>query len=144
MQIENSENQGETGIFDIDRETQLEIIEIEKKKVRNKLFILAVLFFIGDLITLYSLDAVTTTSMLIITVIPLILTGLGLLSMKEPLTSISIGAAIVAGIWIYAAVVTGGMAAISGLVMKGVIVYLLIAGFQSALEVRRVKKEMPV
>lgn len=87
-------------------------------------------------------DAINLQTLIVISVIPLVCVGLAFLSIKEPLTSIIIAAVIIIGLWVYAAVVTGGMAAISGWLIKAVIVYLLIAGFQSAREAQKIKKEL--
>ena len=68
--------------------------------------------------------------------------GLAFLSTKEPLLAMILCAVIIAAIWIYMAVLSGGLTAISGLIMKGVVVFLIIAGFQSAIEAQKIKKEL--
>jgi uncharacterized membrane protein len=131
-----------SGIYDNYQDTQKEILEIELKKTKNKLFTLAAIFFISDLIQLIAANAVNPATMIVIAVIPLLFVGLAFLSGKEPLLAMIICAVIVAAIWIYMAVLSGGLTAISGLIMKGVVVFLIIAGFQSAIEAQKIKKEL--
>lgn len=131
-----------SGLYDNYHETQKEILAIEIRKTRNKLLALAAVAFISDFLALLVANTVQPVTLLAIAVIPLILAGLSFLSLKEPLTAIIIAAVIILAAWIYAAVVTGGMAAISGWLIKAIIVYLLIAGFQSAKEAHKIRKEI--
>jgi hypothetical protein len=142
MQQDPQEENVVSDLFDNYQETQKEILDIEIKKVRNKLFTLAIIFFISDLLQLIASDLVNPTTILVIAVIPLLFVGLGFLAIKEPLLAMVLCAVIIGGIWIYVAVVTGGRAALSGLLVKGMVVYLVIAGFQSANEAHKIKKEL--
>jgi hypothetical protein len=142
MQEQPQEENVVSEIFDNYQETQKEILAMEIKKVRNKLFTLAIIFFLSDLLQLVASDAVNLTTLIIIAVIPLFFVGLAFLALKEPMLSMVICAVIIGGIWIYVAVITGGMAAISGIIVKGIVVYLVIAGFQSAIEAQKIKKEL--
>jgi len=142
MQQDPQEENIVSGIYDNYQETQREILEIEIKKTRNKLFTLAAIFFISDLLQLTASNAVNLNTLIIIAVIPLFFVGLAFLALKEPMLSMVLCAVIIGGIWIYVAVITGGMAAISGIIVKGIVVYLVIAGFQSAIEAQKIKKEL--
>lgn len=142
MQQDPQEENIVSGLYDNYQETQREIMEIEIKKTRNKLFTLAAMFFISDFIQLTASDALNFNTLIVISVIPLIFVGLAFLTAKEPLLAMIICAVIIAAIWIYLAVITGGLSAISGLIIKGVVVYLIIAGFQSAIEAQKIKKEL--
>lgn len=142
MQQDPQEENIVSGIYDNYQETQREILEIEIKKTRNKLFTLAAIFFLSDLLQLTASNAVNLSTLIVIAVIPLFFVGLAFLALKEPMLSMVLCAVIIGGIWIYVAVITGGMAAISGIVVKGIVVYLVIAGFQSAIEAQKIKKEL--
>lgn len=131
-----------SGLYDNYHETQKEILTIEIRKTRNKLLALAAVAFISDFLALLVANTVQPGTLLAIAVIPLVLAGLSFLSLKEPLTAIIIATVIILAAWIYAAVITGGMAAISGWLVKAIIVYLLIAGFQSAKEAHKIRKEI--
>ena len=68
--------------------------------------------------------------------------GLAFLAMKEPLLTMIIAALIIVAVWIYIIAMNGSQAAITGWLGKAILVYLLIAGFQSAREAQRIKKEL--
>jgi hypothetical protein len=66
------------------------------------------------------------------------------LANKEPVIAMILSAIIIVGIWVYTIVITNGTAAISGWISKAIIIYLLIAGFQSAKEANKIKRELKV
>lgn len=142
MQQDPQQENVVTDIFDNYQDTQKEILDMEVKKVRNKLFTLAIIFFVADLIQLVASDTLNITTLIIIAVIPLFFVGLAFLAIKEPLLSMVLCSLIIGGIWIYVAVVTGGRALFSGIIVKGIVIYLVFAGFQSAIEAQRIKKEL--
>ena len=142
MQQDPQQENVVSDIFDNYQDTQKEILDMEIKKVRNKLFTLAIIFFVADLIQLVASDTLNITTLIIISVIPLFFVGLAFLAIKEPLLSMVLCAVIIGGIWIYVAVVTGGRALFSGIIVKGIVIYLVFAGFQSAIEAQRIKKEL--
>ena len=132
------------GLFDNYSETQKEILAIETRKTRNKLFTLAVIAFASDFLGLLVANAVTFQTLLFIVAIPAVLVGLAFLALREPLTAMIIAALIFAGFWIYAITVIGGRAAVTGWLVKAIVIYLLIAGFQNAREAHRIKKELKI
>ncbi len=131
-----------SGLYDNYHETQREIYGMETRKTRNKLFTLAVLIFAIDFIALNMADAVNFQTLLLIAVVPVLFIGLAFLALKEPLLAMIIGAVIIVGFWVYAAIQSKGLSAISGWFIKAVVVYLIIAGFQNAREAQRIKKEL--
>lgn len=133
-----------SGIYDNYNETQREIYAIETRKTRNKLFIIAVVIFLFDLIALTVLNLVTATTLISILIIPVIMALLALLSNKEPLLSMILATLILVGIWIYSFVVLGMGAAKLGLLSKIVLITLLITGFQNAREAQRIKRELKI
>ena len=70
------------------------------------------------------------------------LVGLAFLALKEPLLAMIVAAVIILGIWIYAIVLTDGSAAITGWLIKAVIIYYIIAGFRRAMEANKIRKEL--
>ena len=133
-----------SGYYENYSETQKEVLAIELRKTRNTLFTLAAIVFAGDLISLLIADAVYLQTILIILVVPAILIGLAFLAGKEPMTAIVIAAVIIIGLWVYSIIITGGYSAVSGWIVKAIIVYLLIAGYQHAKEAIRIKKELGI
>ena len=132
-----------SGLYDNYNETQREILAIEIKKTRNKLFTIAIVILILDFLAMMMVyKGVESEMLLYIIIVPLIVVGLAFLAIKEPIVAIVLTAIIIIGLWILAAVQTGARAAITGWIGKAIIVYLLIAGFQSAREAQRIKKEL--
>jgi len=142
MQQDPQEESVVSDIFDNYQDTQKQILAIEIKKVRNKLFTLAIIFFLSDLLQLVASNAVNLTTLIVIAVIPLLFVGLAFLALKEAMLSMILCAVIITGIWIYVAVVTGGAALLSGFLVKGIVIYLVFAGLQSASEAQKIKKEL--
>ncbi len=132
----------EQGLFDNYQETQKELLFIYTRKVRNKLFAAAAVIFLSDLIGLAVARAVLPATILVILVVPVLFIGLAFLSLKEPLTAMIIAALLIAAVWVYTIIITGGRAAIQGWLVKALLIYLIIAGFQSAVEANRIKKEL--
>jgi FtsH-binding integral membrane protein len=133
-----------SGYYENYNDTQTEILAIELRKAKNTLFTLSAIIFAGDLISLLVLNAVNVQTILIILVVPVLLIGLAFLAKKEPLTAIIIAAVVIIGLWIYSIVITRGQSAIMGWLIKAVIIYFLIAGYQHAREATRIKKELSI
>jgi hypothetical protein len=130
------------GLYDGYQDTQKEILEIEIRKTKNKLFTIAAVVFGFDLLALLAVNLVTADTLLYIAIVPAIMVGLAFLAMKEPMLAMIIAALIIVGIWIYIIAKTGSQAALTGWLGKAILVYLLIAGFQNAREAQRIKKEL--
>jgi hypothetical protein len=130
--------------YDSYQETQLEIFQIECRKTKKKLFTIAAVIFFFDFISLAMINYITINAFLLIAIVPVIFILLGLLSNKEPLAAMVLGIfvmLILYGLLIYrfgAAVFASAIF----LLRTGLFVYLLIAGFQSAREAQRLKKEL--
>lgn len=131
-----------SGVYENYTDTQMEIMQIEIRKTRNVLFTLAAIILLSDIIGLAAADAFSLPAFIIILIIPLLLSGMAFLSLKEPLIAMIVAAVIIAGIWIYTIVITGGRAAIMGWLIKAVIIYFLIAGFRHAAEANKIKREL--
>ena len=129
-------------MYDNYEEVQKEILTIEIRKTRNKLILIAVVIFAFDLLVLLMADIVSASTLGIILIVPAIITALAFLSVKEPLIAMIIAALLIAGLWVYTVIILGGRAAVSGWIGKAIIVYLLIAGFQNAMEAAKIKREL--
>jgi hypothetical protein len=140
MEIENRDVVSE--VYDNYKETQAEILKIEKKKVRNSIFWIGGIFLLSSLLGLAVANTFTAQTLLYSLALPLLFIGLGFLSTKQPLLAIISATLVFIGYLIIEFTLVGGRAAISGWIIKAAIVYFLIAGFQSAREAERVRKEM--
>ena len=123
-------------------DTQKEILVIETRKTRNKLFIIAAVILISDLLALFMANAVNATTLVVIGIVPLVFVGLAILALKEPLLAMILGAAVIVALWLFMFVQFGNPSLISGLLVKAVLITLVISGFQNAIEANRVRKEM--
>lgn len=123
-------------------DTQKEILAIETRKTRNKLFIIAAVILISDLLALFMANAVNATTLLVIMIVPLVFVGLAFLAIKEPLLAMILGASVIVALWVFMFVQFGNPSLISGLLVKAVLITLAISGFQNAIEANRVRKEM--
>ena len=123
-------------------DTQKEILVMETRKTRNKLFIIAAVILISDLLALFMANAVNATTLLVIMIVPLVFVGLAFLAIKEPLLAMILGASVIVALWVFMFVQFGNPSLISGLLVKAVLITLAISGFQNAIEANRVRKEM--
>jgi hypothetical protein len=123
-------------------ETQKEIMEMEIKKTRNTLWILATVFLVIQLIAIAQLELSISDLWLEILLFPVILAGLGFLAIKEPMVAVVVAGLLIFGLWIYNVILLGGIAIISGLLWKGIIISVYIVCFQHANTATKIKKEL--
>jgi hypothetical protein len=128
-------------IMDSYSETQREILAIETRKTRNKLFIIAMVILLSDLLALLMANAVNATTLIFIAVVPLIFVGLAFLAMKEPVLGMILGAAVIVALWVITYVQFGNRSLISGILVKAVLITLFISGFQNAIEANREERK---
>lgn len=140
--MENENTYPVSDLYENYTETQKEILQIELKKTRTKLFTVAIVIFAFDFFALALANLLVLNALLIICVVPLAMAGLAFLSMKEPLLAMILAAIIILGIWVYVIIQAGVQAGMMGWFSKAVIVYLVLAGFQNATEAQRIKKEL--
>ncbi len=142
MSINQQEENVVSDLYDNYAETQKEILGIELRNTRNKLISVAAVIFFFDLVALVIADVIVLQTFLWILVVPVIMLGLAFLANKEPLIAMIAASVVMAGLWAYSIILTGGMAVVSGWLNKAIIIYLLIAGFQNAREAARIRKEL--
>jgi len=128
--------------YDHYRQTQLDLIPVYSKKARNAIFTIAGLWLASELLGLAIANVFTTQVVLSVLLVPAILVAAAFLAMKQPLVAVIIAALVFVGVWTLSILVFGGIGAISGILIKAIIIYFLIAGFQNAREVARIKKEI--
>jgi hypothetical protein len=129
-------------LFDDYNDTQRELLAIETRKVRSKIFTIAVIFFLSVLLSIAIANIPLNAALIDLFIIPGVLLGLGFLANKEPMVAISIAGVIVIGLWVLQIAVLGAEHLLRGLLVKGIIVYLIIAGFQSAKEAHKIKRDL--
>ena len=142
MSVNHPEENVVSGLYENYFETQKEILTIETRKTRNKLIYVATTIFVFDFLAVMIVNAFILQTLLWISVVPLIILALAFFALKEPMAAMIVASLLIAGIWVYSIIITGGLAAISGWIGKAIIIYLLIAGFQSAREATKIKGEL--
>jgi len=142
MSVNHPEENVVSGLYENYFETQKEILTIEIRKTRNKLIYVATTIFVFDFLAVMIANAFILQTFLWISVVPLIILALAFFALKEPMAAVIVASLLIVGIWVYSIIITGGLAAISGWIGKAIIIYLLIAGFQSAREAAKIKGEL--
>lgn len=128
--------------YDNYKQTQAELLRVYSRKTKNAIFAIAGIWLVSELLGLAMANVFTTEILLSISLAPAILIAAGFFALKQPLAAIIVAAVVFAGFWILTILVVGGIGAISGLLIKVVIIYFLITGFQNAREANRIKKEI--
>ncbi len=131
-----------TGIFDDYQQTQWELLRIVLKKLRKKLIILAAVIFLFDAIALSAANSLVPEMLAWISIVPIIILGLSFLAGWEPLLAVIAAALLMIGIWVYAVMVNGPTAVVSGWLGKIIVITSLIAAFQDAKEITQLRKEL--
>ena len=122
------------------KQTQLDLVSVYSRKTRNAIFTIAALWLISELLALAMANVFTLRIFLSVCIVPVILVAAAFFALKQPLVAIIVAAIVFCGVWLLTILVYGGIGAIGGLLMKAVIVYFLIAGFQSAVEAGHIRK----
>ena len=129
-------------IYDGYNDTQREILAIEIRKTRNKLFTIAAVLMIFNLLAVMLSGVPLSYVIGDILLFPVIFVGLGFLATKEPLVAIVLGFLIMIGFWLYIAFALDISFLLKGWLGKAIIIYLLFAGLQNAREAHRIRQEL--
>jgi hypothetical protein len=124
------------------KETQIEVAAIQTKKVRNAMFSIAVVLLVHDFLSLAMVNKFEPVLVISSFIFPILFVGIGLLALKQPNFAVIAAVIVFAFLLILQIVVSGGIGAISGILVKAIIVYLIFAGYQSSREVQKAKKEI--
>jgi hypothetical protein len=129
-------------IYDGYNDTQREILAIEIRKTRNKLFTIAAVLLVFNLLAVMISGVPLSYVIGDILLFPVIFVGLGFLAIKEPLVAIALGFLIMIGFWLYIAFALDISFLLKGWLGKAIIIYLLFAGLQNAREAHRIRQEL--
>src|ERR1700733_13175412 len=112
-----------SGYYEDYQKTRRELFALYSRKARNNIFIIAALFFVSDLVGLEMMNLLTLQTLVYCLVIPVILTGVGLLALKQPMISMIITLLVFAGVVIYAIILYGNRGIIQGALVKIAVIY---------------------
>jgi hypothetical protein len=119
--------------FDGLKEVEMQGYESGVRRARTVLFVTAGLVFVGELVSM-AISGVKFTSTLagIAFIESGIFVGLGLWTKRKPYTAIVIGLILFIGLWILAIVGSGFRGAISGIIVRVIIISYLISALKPA------------
>jgi len=134
----------ETSIFtnEYDKEVLQENLKFDLRKTRDSLFIIAAVLLLSDLLGLSMANALNGSMLIYVIVFPVIFVGLAFVATAKPMLAMTIGVLLFALIVAFSIYAMGGRAIISGLLVKAVIVYLFIKGFNHAKEAEKARKDL--
>ncbi len=145
MNLETNTAETETSLFanSYDKEVYLDNLTYSRGRTMKAIFMIAAIFFIGDLIGSFSSRA-EFTGMVFIYIIffPVIFMGLGFLARKNPMLAIVIAMILFAGIITINVIAYGGSSLFKGILIKAVVVYLLISGYNHAKDAAIAKENL--
>lgn len=124
------------------KQTQVEIYHREVRRVRKNIFWIGALLLISDLLGLAMTDGLEPEAILYSCIFPVIYVSIGILAMKQPMLASILATLLFVGLIVLTIIIYGGVGAISGFIIKAVIIYLIFASFQSAKAAEQAKKEM--
>lgn len=124
------------------KETQLESLGIQKKKVRNSIFYIALILLAGALLALLVANRFNILLLIDAIFFPAIFLGIGFFAMKQPMVSVIIAAIVFVLLLILQILISGGIGAISGLILKAIVIYFILSAYQSAKEFQKIKREI--
>lgn len=129
-------------IYEGYHEIKKEILAIETRKASIKLFTVAAVLLFFNLLAVITSGVPFSYVWFDTLLLPVLFTGLGFLSFKEPYVASISGMVLMFGIWIYNAIVWDILFLVQGWLWKGLIIYLLFAGFQNAREAHRARRDL--
>ncbi len=126
------------------KETQLDIWQHEKKKTMQAIFAIGGILLGSDLLALLMANALTATSFAYTLAVPVLYVLLGLFAQRQPLAAAIVASfvfIVIIAINIYA---FGARSIVSGLLIKAVVIFFVISGFNHAREAERAKRNLKI
>lgn len=145
MNLETNAAEPETSLFadSYDKEVYLDNLTYSRGRTMKAIFMIAAIFLISDLIGSFSAGSNFSNSLFIyIIVFPVIFLGLGFLAKKNPMLSIIIAMILFTGILTINVIAYGGSSLFKGIIMKAVIVFLLLSGFNHARDANTARENL--
>jgi hypothetical protein len=134
----------ELSIFEnpYDKEILAENLRYDSNKARNSLLIIAGILLLSDLLALSIANALNGTTLIYTLVVPVIFIALAFLAMAKPMLAMGAALGLFVLIIAYTVYALGARAIISGLLVKAVIVYFFVKGFNHAKEAETARKNL--
>jgi hypothetical protein len=123
-----------------DKEVLADNLKYDLGKTRNSLFIIGGILLLSDLLALSMSNALSGTTLVYVLVVPVIFVVLGFVATARPMFSMIAAAILFALIIAYNIYAIGARSIVSGLIVKAVLVYFFIKGFNHAKEAEQAKR----
>jgi heme O synthase-like polyprenyltransferase len=124
------------------REVQTDIWNSQRRRARNCLFYVALIFLVPDLLALVRLGSVTPVIVLYVLAMPLLFLALAFIALRHPVVAISTGAIIFLAVIALNAYLQGAENLVSGLIAKALVVYFFVSGYRSAREAEEARENL--
>lgn len=134
----------ESSIFETtyDKEILQDNLRYDLNRTRNSLFIIGAVLLLSDILGLSMANALNGTTFIYVLVVPVIFVALGFIAMVKPMVAMSVAAILFVLIIAYNIYVMGARSIVSGLIVKAVLIYFFIKGFNHAKEAEASKKDL--
>ncbi|RYY59668.1 MAG: hypothetical protein EOO12_16000 [Chitinophagaceae bacterium] len=124
------------------REVQEHIWNTERRRTRNRIWFIALAFLAADLLALGIAGHLTGPSLLASLLVPGLLLATGFWALANPLPAIVTVTVLVLAIFGYQFYLSGWGSLLSGLLVKGLLAGLLIAGWKSARDAEGARRQI--
>jgi hypothetical protein len=140
----NQQTVSESSIFEMayDKEILQDNLKYDLKRTKNSLFIIAVVLLLSDILGLSMANALNGTTFVYVLVVPIIFVALGFAASVKPMIAMSVAAVLFVLIIAYNIYVLGARSIVSGLIVKAVLVYFFIKGFNHAKDAETAKRDL--
>ncbi|HYK55113.1 MAG TPA: hypothetical protein VEV15_01440, partial [Flavisolibacter sp.] len=126
------------------KETQLDIWQHEKKKTMQAIFAIGAILLGSDLLALLMAGSLTATTFAYTLVAPVLYVLLGLFAQRQPLVAAIIASLVFIAIIAITIYAFGARSIVSGLLLKAVVIFFIISGFNHAREAERAKRNLKI
>lgn len=126
------------------KEVLIENCKYDSKKTMTSLIIIGCVLFASDFLALSMANAINAYSLVAALIAPALFVGLGFLARIRPMLSMVVASVLFALIIILSIYLLGAKAIVSGLLVKAVVIYFFIKGFNHAKEAEEAKKTLSI
>ena len=144
MNLDAREATPETSIFDngYDQEVYQDNWLFERGKTMKAIFAIGAIVLISDLIALSIGNQLNGVNFLVILVVPGIYAGLGFMARHKPMVAMVMAILLFTTVLALSVYAYGAASLFKGFIMKAVVVYFMISGFNHAREAERARKNL--
>lgn len=125
-----------------DKEILQENLRYDLDRARNSLFIIGAVLLFSDILGLYMANALNSTTLVYALLVPVVFVALGFAALIKPMLAMTVAALLFVLIIAYNIYVLGARTIVSGIIVKAVLVYFFIKGFNHAKDAEQAKRDL--